>query len=677
MQRILATLLCGALSGFSANPIYARSAHVKVQRIHTSVVKLDGVDMRVRWDPNLPQGQLDMRVDRLRAPSVAADYKAVHWRCTLSREAWRTWRCAGPISMPGHAAANFSVDFQPVGLDLELKQGESAIRLQRRSKTPELTEVELASLPVAWARAFIRQSWEDGQIDTGALNGKLSIRSPASGGLTVQGPLALTHAKLHTRDGGLIAENVSIDGRLNFERRNNTSLVSLSGTALGDMLVGTTFLSIQNTPGRFNISARSNPAGWHIPQFAWADGATLSATGHLDWTAKGAENLDVQFQSADARALRDRYLSGWLAPLGFTDVELTGGLNGRVWNHGAEAISYAIKLNDLNIRQPGERLDVAGLQGQIAISQSDPVESRLRWQHASLYGLQFGAGDLPFISRNGELSLRAPAAIPVFDGRLRFDTLLIRPPQATRSFGLQFSLGVENVDFGAFSQAIGLPAFRGRLNGTIPNAVYENDILTLDGGLNLDVFEGSVAFSALSIERPFGTAPTLVTDLDLDKLDLLRLTEVLGFGSISGKLSGQIHDLRLIAWSPVRFDSALYTVKVPGVKQRISQRAVQNISSVGGTAATSGLQAKALALFKDFGYSRIGIQCRLVNSVCLMSGLEGDARSGSGSNSFTILQGAGIPRLTVVGHNRRVDWPVLVERLKAVAEGDVKPVFEH
>jgi len=48
----------------------------------------------------------------------------------------------------------------------------------------------------------------------------------------------------------------------------------------------------------------------------------------------------------------------------------------------------------------------------------------------------------------------------------------------------------------------------------------------------------------------------------------------------------------------------------------------------------------------------------------------------SAGNTFTIVDGAGIPRLTVVGYNRRVDWPTLVERLAAAGKGDVKPVVE-
>jgi hypothetical protein len=106
------------------------------------------------------------------------------------------------------------------------------------------------------------------------------------------------------------------------------------------------------------------------------------------------------------------------------------------------------------------------------------------------------------------------------------------------------------------------------------------------------------------------------------------------------------------------------------VPQRISQRAVQNISSVGDASFVGSLQGRLIGLFDDFGYARIGIGCTLVNEVCAMRGLR------SAGNTFTIVDGAGIPRLTVVGYNRRVDWPTLVERLAAAGKGDVKPVVE-
>ncbi|HEY9134022.1 MAG TPA: hypothetical protein VIM98_19910, partial [Dyella sp.] len=58
----------------------------------------------------------------------------------------------------------------------------------------------------------------------------------------------------------------------------------------------------------------------------------------------------------------------------------------------------------------------------------------------------------------------------------------------------------------------------------------------------------------------------------------------------------------------------------------------------------------------------------LEGSVCHMGGLD---RDGDG---YTIVEGSGLPRLQVVGHQAQVDWPTLVRRLKAATEGNAPEV---
>ena len=96
---------------------------------------------------------------------------------------------------------------------------------------------------------------------------------------------------------------------------------------------------------------------------------------------------------------------------------------------------------------------------------------------------------------------------------------------------------------------------------------------------------------------------------------------------------------------------------------RISQRAVNNLTAVGGGGVAGGLQGAVLKLFKTFGYKRIGLNCTLAGTVCHMSGLE---NTGDG---YTIGDGSGLPHLEVIGHQHEVDWPTLVNRLKAATEG--------
>jgi hypothetical protein len=215
------------------------------------------------------------------------------------------------------------------------------------------------------------------------------------------------------------------------------------------------------------------------------------------------------------------------------------------------------------------------------------------------------------------------------------------------------------------------PPFKGELSGRIPRVRYADDRLDFDGALTAHIFEGTVQVSGLAMERPFGTAPTLSADIAIDDLNLESLTGVFGFGEITGALDGHINGLRLVDWGPETFDADLHSDPAWKGRQRISQRAVQDLSSVGGgDGLGSSLQAQALKLFDDFGYRRIGIRCRLAQEVCAMDGLR------SAGAGFIIVEGSGVPRLSVVGFNHRVDWPTLVDRLIAVTQGESKPVFE-
>jgi hypothetical protein len=198
---------------------------------------------------------------------------------------------------------------------------------------------------------------------------------------------------------------------------------------------------------------------------------------------------------------------------------------------------------------------------------------------------------------------------------------------------------------------------------------YADEVLDLEGGLQVEVFDGRVALDALTLERPFGVAPTLAADIALSALDLKPLTGAFGFGEITGRLDGQVRGLRLVDWAPVAFDADLHTTRGGKESRRISRRAVDDLSRVGGAGLVAGLQTQVLKLFETFGYARIGLKCRLANNVCHMDGVE------PSGNGYTIVEGSGLPRITVIGHQRQVDWPVLLARLKAATEGQA-PIVE-
>ncbi len=136
------------------------------------------------------------------------------------------------------------------------------------------------------------------------------------------------------------------------------------------------------------------------------------------------------------------------------------------------------------------------------------------------------------------------------------------------------------------------------------------------------------------------------------------MTKTYNFGEIQGRVEGKLSGLELSAWEPVAFDAYVRTPENDKSSHRISQRAIDNLSSLGGA---SGLLSRSfLRFFETFRYDKIGLSCKLKNNICRMSGVEPKG------DSYYIVKGGGIPRIDVMGFQRQVNWKVLTSRLKAI-----------
>lgn len=677
MQRFILAMSFALSAMLPASQAVARTAQARIAKVSTGLATLQQVRVTLDWPADAASGELQVWAGSVEAPDLGYRYRDLHWRCPLHRVANAGWQCEGELRSGRSAPLRLAVRFDEASTQASLSQGKSRFALDRSAATPDLTTLDLAAVPLAWAQALLQQAWPEAHFKSGTLEGRLAVEASSHRPLRISGPLHVRGLGLETADASIVGEQLNGDLRIDYRIAPTLSLLAIDGALHGgEFLAGITYLALPATPVGLRIDAMKHAGGgWELPRIEWRDGDVLQATAAMRFGADGGlQSLQVDARSGDMGPLKPRYLSGWMGLAGLGDVDLHGAMDLGLHMDAKGLASVDARLHGVDLSDPERRFVFDGLDGDVRYSASTPVRSELRWRAGKLYGLEFGAARLPFESADGLLRMPGDAAVPFMDGRMRFRDLVIRPPQGDAGVDIRFGLALDDVDFGKVSQAVGLPAFKGRLSGSIPNAHYADERIDFDGGLSMQIFDGKVAISQLSLERPFGSAPSLSADIAMDGLDLLRLTEVLGFGSITGRLDGRIRGLRLVDWTPVAFDARFITDESPGVKQRISQRAVQNISSVGDSSFVGSLQGKFIGLFDDFGYRRIGIGCRLANEVCDMSGL--DSHGGQGGNAFTIVEGAGLPRLSVIGINRQVDWPTLVERLVAVGKGDVAPVVE-
>lgn len=297
---------------------------------------------------------------------------------------------------------------------------------------------------------------------------------------------------------------------------------------------------------------------------------------------------------------------------------------------------------------------------------SQARDSMLRWAGGTLLNLDLGASELHFNTQGLQFRLLQPARIPVLDGAIELESFRIRNV-GEPNVAFIVDATIQPISVARLCKAFGWPEFGGRIGGVISKLRMRDRIITLGTTLQAQVFDGEVKISDLRLEQPFGQWPRFYSNIALNNLDLELVSGAFSFGRITGRLSGAINGLQLFNWTPVAFDAHLFTPPDDRSRHRISQRAVQNIGSIGGGGAgvTAALSSGFLRFFEDFNYDRLGLSCRLENEVCH---LEGVAPAPNGG--YYLVKGKGIPRIDVIGGARRVDWPRLVQQLIALTESE-------
>ena len=384
--------------------------------------------------------------------------------------------------------------------------------------------------------------------------------------------------------------------------------------------------------------------------------------------------LSLRSQPIDLRPFYETYLQPVLADNFFQELRIGGRLEANLVMGSEKSIQ--LKLRDVAIDQGedesgeiGRNFSLHGLTGELNWRSADPSPiSRLSWSGGSLLGgLTLGPGRIsPQLTAQG-ITIDRPFSLPVLDGELR--TEAFRLERLDSGPRLEFRGYLTPISMQRLSEAIGWPALAGQLSGVIPAVSFEEGSLRVKGVMLIRLFGGRTLIKNLNLTDLFGPLPVLEANLELKDLDLETLTRTFSFGKITGKLEGQVEGLRLEAWRPVSFDAVFNTPADDESRHRISQRAVDNISNLGGAGISGALSRSFLRVFKQFGYDRLGISCRLAQGVCEMGGIE------AAGQGYYLVKGGGLPRIDILGFNRRTDWELLLSKLQQMTEGEA-PVIE-
>ncbi|MBI5751663.1 MAG: hypothetical protein HZA59_05900 [Hydrogenophilales bacterium] len=473
----------------------------------------------------------------------------------------------------------------------------------------------------------------------------------------------------------------------------NAAFSDAAGTRAGEKLAGNLALHAeQRDEWRWQASAvwREGEVFWQ-PFYLPAAARTVSASGTLNaqWLkiAQASAQLagigDIAFSATWDRArgrldqmqaeARDLALAGLysslLKPLLGDGVlgklAVSGSASGALEVKDARLAQLRMTVQDGAARHEAGLFALAGVNADAAWDRILPTQARVQAGSGELRGLPLGGFHLQATLSPDRVQIE-PVVVPILDGALALDGVV-----ATHHAGQwawEMSGALRPISMERFTRMLKWPVMHGALSGVIPKVSYANQGLRVEGALLFRLFDGTAVMKDVRVADLLGLAPRVQANIEMRNLDLDLLTRAFSFGSMQGRLDVDVNDLELANWRPVRFDARV--ASSPGdYLRKISQRAVQNISSIGGAGGGAAIQASFLRFFDQFGYQRIGLSCRLARDVCEMDGIE------AAPHGYVIVKGGGIPALSVIGYNRRVGWNELLTRIGRVMQGN-KPIVQ-
>jgi hypothetical protein len=382
--------------------------------------------------------------------------------------------------------------------------------------------------------------------------------------------------------------------------------------------------------------------------------------------ADGLEQMLVEIDELKFPAAYETWLAGLLVGTPLAALDVDGALSASFAMDAGQASTFTVQLGNLNVEDRDGRFAIYDLGGEInwARDGANLSASEINAQGGFVYGAGFDAIALELGIAGEAIDLLAPAHIPLLGGALKIDSFSLRD-YGSDDLSLGFEAQLEPIDLGQLTVALNWPAFAGTLAGRLPHLRYSHGVVTLGGNLEARAFDGDISIEGLRVEQPFGIVPAVSASIRMRNLDLEQVTEVVPFGRVSGRLDGDIENLRLLKGEPIAFNARFATPVDDDSRHRLSQRAVETISRVAGGGAV--LSTTFLRIFKNFAYDKLGISCRLENDVCHMGGVE------PSDDGYYIVKGALAPRVDLIGRVRKVQWSRLMSQLeRALNDGEFK-----
>jgi hypothetical protein len=556
------------------------------------------------------------------------------------------------------AEATGRVRYQGVESKWHIRSGEQESSLCLEADTRllhRLTEFEAIQEPLSWVKKGRLETCAR-YLQTTAVQDQIDLS------------LALKGLAFDSPDGRYAAEALEIGLEAEWLLMEPPVIEAEVRVEAGEVLLDNLYVNFSAAPLTSMLRPHWRDGELSGVGISASDDGAMKLMAELSIAGSDAWALDIKRLELAFPAAYGRYIEPLAALWTLDGLAVSGSM---VWEGSLGPDKFRsgdLEIVDLSVVDTQlNRFALTGLETRLRPGNYD-VSSELSWRGLLLGKINLGAGSALLDSEPGAFALLEPLELHVLGGKMHLERLHYRLPgtllegQSVSRFEIEARL--TELDMAQLTTALGWPQFSGSLSGEVPGAMLSDGVLSVDGEVRVDVFDGAVIIRDLEVERLFGVLPSLSANIDMVGLELTQLTETFEFGRIGGKIDGYVHDLRMLDWRPVAFNAWMGTPESQSKSKAISRQAVNHLTTIGGGGATTALTSPMLRMFNNFSYRRLGLGCRLQNNACEITGVSEDG------NSVLLMEGAGIPRITVRAWNRRVDWPQMVANLATISSGE-------
>lgn len=633
--------------------------------------------LALRVDPAVPVLPLSARLARSegeRRLVLEADWRRVDLRPLL---AWR------PQALPARIDGVVDLSLRAEGVPSDL-QWSGALGSRRLVYETESWSASAAlRVPFAWQDSAIAihapglrlrdlkasMGGFEGTVGEASAEGRIELGSDMT---RLSARISLGRAGFHDPEYLRVAEGLAIRGSIGLQFSSATAAeleLDLAAPA-GELLWDRVYVPLEPNPVRVRGGLARAGEELRLRDLeltatgigALRAGGVIGPGGdralHTSFDVAGLErlfSLAVEEPLAESyRFLRGSEVRGHLT--GVIDYASRGGerrIRGRV-----ELADGHVLTSEPSVEIAGLGVDLPFELGEAASGEDTPMIGLLHFGHAVLGGVEVPQTAFTLLAGPNRFALSQPVPVGVLGG-----TLMLSQLSAESLFSeprIAASVALIGLDVSQLASAMGWPAMQGSVEGAIPEITMTEGSIRSVGEILIQIFGGRLQVRDLEIEQVFSAVPTLKLGADFEGISLRGLTEAFEVGQISGIVRGGIRDLAIVNGQPMRFEAWIESVPTRGVPQRISVRAIHQLSILGG-AGGDPLTSGILSFFDEYRYAKLGFWCRLRNDRFVLEGVEEHE-----GKEYLVVGSLLPPRVNVVSHTQVISFSEMVRRLERI-----------